>query len=53
MKKKFNRKKVEDKEKQDAAFEKRMLDLYVDGGGKIEEFSLLKQVIRLQILVNS
>jgi hypothetical protein len=34
----------EEKQKQAAAFEKRMLDLYVEGGGKIEEFSLLKQV---------
>lgn len=34
----------EDKQKQADAFEKRMLDLYVDGGGKIEEFALLKQV---------
>lgn len=34
----------EDKQKQAEAFEKRMLDLYVEGGGKIEEFALLKQV---------
>lgn len=34
----------EDKQKQADAFEKRMLDLYVEGGGKIEEFALLKQV---------
>ncbi len=34
----------EQKQKAEAAFEKRMLDLYVDNGGKIEEFSLLKQV---------
>lgn len=34
----------EEKQKQAAAFEKRMLDLYVDGGGKIEEFAMLKQV---------
>jgi len=34
----------EEKQKQADAFEKRMLDLYVEGGGKIEEFALLKQV---------
>ena len=34
----------EEKAKQEAAFEKRMLDLYVDSGGKIEEFALLKQI---------
>lgn len=34
----------EEKQKQAEAFEKRMLDLYVENGGKIEEFAALKQV---------
>lgn len=34
----------EQKLKKEQAFEKRMLDLYVESGGKIEEFTLLKQV---------
>lgn len=34
----------EEKQKQADAFEKRMLDLYVENGGKIEEFAALKQV---------
>ncbi len=34
----------EEKQKQADAFEKRMLDLYVETGGKIEEFALLKHM---------
>lgn len=34
----------EQKLKQEQAFEKRMLDLYVEGGGTIEQFALVKQI---------
>jgi len=34
----------EEKQKQADAFEKRMLDLYVENGGKIEEFASLKHI---------
>lgn len=39
----------EERQKQADAFEKRMLDLYVDGGGKIEEFALYKQVSAMDL----